>query len=91
LATETFRSIVSQLYQNSPKQCSLAYIPRHSDRNDLIFFSHFKNVSVYDRKITEKPATGLVETRWLKTVERLISTICSRYRCDDTDTIAPRV
>jgi len=26
----------------------LAYIFRHSDRNDLIFFSHFKIILVYD-------------------------------------------
>jgi len=30
----------------------LVCISRHSDRNDLIFFSHFKIVSVYDRKKT---------------------------------------
>jgi len=35
LVTETFWSFVSQLYQNSPKQCSLALMFRHSDRNDL--------------------------------------------------------
>jgi len=29
----------------------LAYIFRHSDRNDLIFFGYFKIISVYDRKI----------------------------------------
>jgi len=28
----------------------LAYIFNHSDRNDLIFFGHFKSVSLYDRK-----------------------------------------
>jgi len=41
----------SQLYENSPPQYSLAYIFRHSDQNDLIFFSlsYFKTVSVYDR------------------------------------------
>jgi len=50
LATETFWSFVSQGYQNSPQQCSLAYIFRHSDWNYLIFFSHFKNISVYDQK-----------------------------------------
>jgi len=47
---ETFRSFVSHLYCKSPQQCSLAYIFRHSARNDLIFFSHFKNISGYDRK-----------------------------------------
>jgi len=27
---------------------------KDSDRNELIFFVHLKNVSVYDRKVTEK-------------------------------------
>jgi len=31
----------------------LAYIFKHSDWNGLIIFSRFKNVSVYDKKITE--------------------------------------
>ena len=31
-------------------QCSLAYIFSHLDRNGLIFFSHFKKISVCDRK-----------------------------------------
>jgi len=31
----------------------LAYIFKHWDRNDLIFFGHFKDVSVYDRKKTD--------------------------------------
>jgi len=30
------------------------YIYRHSDRNDIICFGQFKNISVYDRKMTEK-------------------------------------
>jgi len=30
----------------------LASIFKHSDRNYLIFFGHFENVSVYDRKKT---------------------------------------
>ena len=50
LITETFQSFVSQLFLNSPLQCSLADIFRHSDRNDWIFFGHFKNIPVYDRK-----------------------------------------
>jgi len=33
-------------------QCSLAYIFSHFDRNGLIFFSHFKKISVCDRKKT---------------------------------------
>jgi len=28
----------------------LSYIFKHSDRNNLIFFGHFKNISVCDRK-----------------------------------------
>jgi len=32
----------------------LAYILKHCDWNDLIYFGHFKNVSVYDQKTTEK-------------------------------------
>jgi len=36
----------------------LAYIFRHSDRKDLIFFGHFKIISVYDRKMTEIKQTG---------------------------------
>ena len=31
-------------------KCSLADIFMHSDRNGLIFFGHFKNISVYGRK-----------------------------------------
>jgi len=31
----------------------LDYIFRHSDRNYLIFFCHFKIISVYDHKKTE--------------------------------------
>jgi len=33
----------------------LAYVFRHSDRNNLIFFGLFKNVSVYDRKKQVRP------------------------------------
>jgi len=42
--------VILQLYQNSPQKCFLAYIFKHSDGNDLISFSHFKNVSDYDRR-----------------------------------------
>jgi len=49
---ETFRSFASQLYLSSAWQCALAYIFGHSDRNDVIFFGHSKNTSVYDRKTT---------------------------------------
>jgi len=36
------------------KTTDLAYIFRHFDLHDLIFFGHFKNVSVCYRKMTEK-------------------------------------
>ena len=39
---------------------------------------------------TTKPATGLVETRWLNAVVQLRFKIYSRCRCDDTDNVAPR-
>ena len=51
---ETFRSFVSQLYLNSPQQCSSACIFRDSDRNYLSFSGHFKNISACDRKMPEK-------------------------------------
>jgi len=41
-----------------------AYIFKHSDLNDLIFFSHFKNVSVYDQKKPGfKPSKDLASLR----------------------------
>jgi len=36
------------------KTTDLAYIFRHFDLHDLIFFGHFKNVSVCYRKMTAK-------------------------------------
>ena len=65
LVTETFRPFVSQLYQNSPQQCSLAYIFRQSDRNDLIFFGHFKSILVYARKTTEQKQAGNFNVVWV--------------------------
>jgi len=53
---ETFWSLkhLGRLSHSCIKTCHisvfLAYIFKHSDRNDLIFFGHFKNSAVYDRK-----------------------------------------
>jgi len=60
---ETFQSFLSETFWSprhssrlcpgcikTRRKCSLAYIFRHSDRNDLIFFSHFKKFSVYNQK-----------------------------------------
>jgi len=40
----------------------LAYIFKHSDWNDLIFFGHFKSVSVYDRKKMVKTSSKAEKT-----------------------------
>jgi len=53
LVTETYRSFVSVVLKLATK-VFLPCILKHSDQNDLIFFGHFKNVTVYDRKMTEK-------------------------------------
>jgi len=53
LVTEIF-GYLSHSYIKTRCKCLLAYIFRHSDRNDLFFFGHFKNTSVYDRKMTKK-------------------------------------
>jgi len=39
-------------------KCFLAYVFRLSDRNYLNFFVHFKIISVYDRKMTEKKSSS---------------------------------
>jgi len=41
---------LSQSCIKTPLKVFLARIFKYSDRNDLIFFGHFKNISVYDRK-----------------------------------------
>ena len=46
---DTAAICLAVVLNNSSQQCSLAYIFRHSDRNDLIFFGHIRNISVYDR------------------------------------------
>jgi len=56
LVTETFQSFASQSVALKLAElvfyCLLAYIFKFSDRNDLIFFDHFKNILVKDRKKT---------------------------------------
>ena len=52
---ETFQSLkhfghLSHSWIKTRQKCFLAYILRHSDRNDLIFLGHFKNDSVCGRK-----------------------------------------
>jgi len=37
-----------------------AYIFRHSDQNDLIFFGYFKNILVYYQKVIKKTAQSFL-------------------------------
>jgi len=50
LVSKMFWSFVSVVLKLAIAVLIKAYIFRHSDWNDLIFFGHFKNISVYDRK-----------------------------------------
>jgi len=59
----------------SPSQCSWAYIFRLSDWNYLIFFDHFKNISVYDPKTTEKKQ---MSTRSRKVRRTMFKRICTK-------------
>jgi len=70
----------------------LACIFKHYDRSDLIFFGRFKNVLVYDRKMTEKMQMRLTVNLIFKVPGRKYETLIfvadeiqtlvgHRYRC----------
>jgi len=53
--------------------CSLAYLFGHYDRINLIFFSHFKNNSVYDETIRSMTEKGHKRSKRPKKVKKFIS------------------
>jgi len=87
LATGLFFSlrhlvICLTVVSNSPRQCSSVCIFRRSDRNNLIFFSHFKNVSVGDRKTNSCGLGGkqMAKHRWTVEIDNVLKMSLWWYR-----------